>query len=127
MSLTRPQLAPNALSHTEWVLNAFDETEVSQNERMYIHIMLFSYVRGVATAIEPEGEAERETGMTSDEWMESHEKDIESLSALGALGAFLHLARPDDFDFDLDKLFEFGLARLLDGLEVFQAQVPDAR
>jgi hypothetical protein len=119
MSLTRPQPAPKALRHTEWVLGAFDETGHGQQERRYIHIVLFSYVRGLAIALEPEAEAERETGITSEEWMESHEKDFESLSTPGPLTAFLQL---DDFDFDLDKLFEFGLARLLDGLAVFQNQ-----
>jgi hypothetical protein len=72
----------------------------------------------------PEGEAERETGMTSDEWMESHDGELESLIVSGALTTFLRLARRDDFEFDLDKLFEFGLARLLDGLEVFVREAP---
>jgi AcrR family transcriptional regulator len=121
MSLTRPQLAPNALTHTEWVLDALDGTGIDLNDRMYIHVMLFSYVRGVATALEPENEAERDTGMTSDEWMESQEGTLESLVASGAFADFLRLARRGNFDLDLDRLFEFGLARLLDGLEVFRA------
>ncbi|MFC6081541.1 TetR/AcrR family transcriptional regulator C-terminal domain-containing protein [Sphaerisporangium aureirubrum] len=124
MSLTRPQLAPNALIHTEWVLGAFDGTGLGQHERMYVHIMMFSYVRGLATALEPEADAERETGMTSDEWMESHEQAFETLGATGPLMAVLQL---DDFDFDLDKLFEFGLTRFLDGLETFLSPPQDAR
>jgi AcrR family transcriptional regulator len=124
MSLTRPQLAPNALAHTEWMLDAFDETGVDLNDRMYIHIMLFSFVRGVATAIEPEAEAERETGMTNDEWMQTQGENIASLFTSNALTNFRRLTQRSDFYFDLDLLFEFGLARLLDGIEVFQA--PDS-
>ncbi|HEX2772931.1 MAG TPA: GntR family transcriptional regulator [Micromonosporaceae bacterium] len=120
MSLTRPQLVPNALAHTNWVLDAFDETEVSLNDRMFIHVMLFSYVRGVATALEPEAEAERDSGMTSDEWMESQMENFEALLARNPSSALLRLTERDDFDFDLGLLFEFGLARLLDGVEVFQ-------
>jgi AcrR family transcriptional regulator len=119
MSLTRPQLAPNALAHTEWVLNAFDDTELELGDRMYVHIMVFSYVRGVATAFEPEAEAERETGMNNDEWMDTQGVALDALVVSGALATFLRLARRTDFDFDLHKLFEFGLARLLDGLGVF--------
>lgn len=123
MSLTRPQLVPNALAHTNWVLDAFEETGVSLKDRMYIHVMLFSFVRGVATALEPEAEAERETGMTFEEWMESQMEEFESLIARTSQSALLRLTHRDDFDFDLDMLFEFGLARLLDGVEVFQKRV----
>jgi AcrR family transcriptional regulator len=127
MSLTRPQLAPNALAHTEWVLNAFEQSEVGLDDRMYIHVMLFSYTRGVATAIEPEAEAEQETGMTSDEWMESQEQQVRALLGSNTMSSFLRMAQRDDFEFDLDRLFEFGLARLLDGLEVFQGRSPGRR
>ncbi|MEO3810818.1 TetR/AcrR family transcriptional regulator C-terminal domain-containing protein [Sphaerisporangium sp. B11E5] len=123
MSLTRPQPAPHALNHTEWALTAFDGTDLAPEERMYVHIMLFSYARGLATALEPEAEAERETGMTSDEWMESHEREFASLGGANAVASLLQT----DFDFDLDKLFEFGLARLLDGLEVLRGTPQDKR
>lgn len=118
MSLTRPQLAPNALRHTDWVLCAFDETGISGTDRMYLHVMLFSFVRGVATAFEPEVEAQRETGLTSDEWMETQTQVIESLA--GALPGFRQLVTEDDFDLNLDALFEFGLARILDGVAAFR-------
>jgi DNA-binding transcriptional regulator YhcF (GntR family) len=121
MSLTRPQLAPNALQHTEWVLDAFDDTELDLRARMFVHVTMFSYVRGIATAFEPEEEARRETGMTEDEWMASQQANFEALVVSGQMAKFLELARSDDFDFDLEKLFEFGLARLLDGLEMFLA------
>jgi DNA-binding transcriptional regulator YhcF (GntR family) len=123
MSLTRPQMAPNALQHTEWILDAFDDTELDLRGRMFVHVTMFSYVRGIATAFEPEEEARRETGMTEDEWMQTQEASFVELvnSTSGPMSKFLQLARDDDFDLDLDKLFEFGLARLLDGLEAFLA------
>lgn len=121
LSLTRPQLAPNALQHTEWVLGAFDDTEMDLGTRMFVHVTMFSYVRGLATAFEPEQEARRETGLTEDEWMQTQEAafyDLVRSRGTGELAHFLELIE-QDFEFDLDKLFEFGLARMLDGLAAF--------
>ena len=115
MSLTRPQLAPNALALADEVLHAFEGTGLGLEGRLYAHVTLFSFVRGVATAFEPEAEAERETGLTSDEWMETQEAPLQDLIPSGSLVARMALL---DFDFDLEKLFAFGLARLLDGLAV---------
>jgi DNA-binding transcriptional regulator YhcF (GntR family) len=117
MSLTRPQLAPNALTITEGVLHALEGTGLGMEDRLYVHITLFSFVRGVATAFEPEAEAQRETGMTNEEWMDSQEARLQELVSSGSL--LLRMALQNEFDFDLDKLFEFGLARLLDGLEAY--------
>jgi DNA-binding transcriptional regulator YhcF (GntR family) len=118
MSLTRPQLAPNAMGLTEWVLAAFDGTRLAFSERMYVQVLLFSFVRGLASALEPEVEAERESGLTADEWMTTQEPAFVQIMHSDAFPHFTALAE-EEFDLDLDRLFEFGLARLLDGLEPF--------
>ena len=122
MSITRPQLAPNALRHTEWNLRALEGTGLGFGERMYVNILLFSFVRGVASALEAETQAERDTGLTSDEWMDTQGEVLRSMLASGALATFRRMtAAEGGFDFDLDTLFAFGLERLLDGLERFIA------
>ena len=121
MSLTRPQLAPHAVAYLEWVFGAFDRIGLDVGDRMYVHVMLFSFVRGVATAIEPENEAARDTGLTSDEWMATQEGRLAALVGPETLPALRRLAQGEDFDLDLDQLFEFGLARLLDGVGLFLA------
>ncbi len=118
MSLTRPQMSPNGIRLTEWVLAGFDGTGLTVPERMYAQIMLFTYVRGVASALEVESEAIRETGLTNDQWLETQEGVFTNLIEAGVLVHFQELIA-DGFDFDLDQLFEFGLARLLDGLSLF--------
>jgi DNA-binding transcriptional regulator YhcF (GntR family) len=117
MSLTRPQLAPNALAVADRVLTALEGAGLSMEDRLYIHVTVFSFIRGVATALEPEAEAQRDTGMTNDEWMQSQEATLRELASSGS--PLLGLALRNDFDFDLEKLFVFGLTRLLDGLETF--------
>ena len=117
MSLTRPQLAPSALALTDRVLSALAATGIGTEDQLYVHVTLFSFVRGVATALEPEAEARRETGLTEQEWMDTQEAPLRELASTGS--PLLRIALQEEFDFDLDRLFEFGLARLLDGLEPY--------
>jgi AcrR family transcriptional regulator len=121
MSITRPQLAPNALRHTEWNLRALDGSGLAFADRMYVNILLFAYVRGVASALEAETQAQRDTGLTSEEWMETQDGALRSMLTPGALATFHRMSADEGFDFDLDSLFQFGLERLLDGLEAFLA------
>jgi AcrR family transcriptional regulator len=121
MSLTRPQMAPNAMRLSEWVMAAFESTGLDQPDRMYIQVLLFSFVRGVASALEPEAEAVRDSGLTNDQWMESQISTITALLTAERMPQFQRLLSTP-FDLDLDLLFDFGLARLLDGLVPFVAQ-----
>jgi AcrR family transcriptional regulator len=121
ISLTRPQLAPHAMAHTEWVLAALEETGLDLNDRMYLHIVLLSQVRGLATAFEPEADAQRDTGMTNDEWMQAHQPTVDALLRSGSLPNLARMVERDDFDLDLDRLFRVGLDRLLDGVAVLVA------
>ena len=114
ISMTRPQALPNAVRHAEWTLQAFAGQE--PKTMLYAYLTLFGFVRGVATTLEAEAQAEQDTGLTPDEWVEAQEGLLEPLAAHGDLPAFRELIG-HDIDFDLDDLFEFGLARLLDGLE----------
>ncbi|WP_412543750.1 TetR/AcrR family transcriptional regulator C-terminal domain-containing protein [Longispora sp. K20-0274] len=116
MSITRPQFAPNGIRHTDWVLRALDGLGLSGAERINTHLMLLSYVRGLAMNLEAEARAEQDTGMTSDEWMATHEEQLMALAAAPEFATFLRFAATTEFELDLDALFEFGLARFLDGL-----------
>ncbi|GAB2618625.1 GntR family transcriptional regulator [Paractinoplanes abujensis] len=118
MSLTRPQLAPNGVLLTEWVLTAFDGTTLTGSERMYVQILLFTFVRGLSTALEIENEAVRETGMTGEQWLQTQSGLLTGMIDSGAIDHFRELTE-HGFDFGLDQLFEFGLARLLDGIDLF--------
>lgn len=124
MSLTRPQLAPNALAYVEWVLRALDGLGLDPSAMIHAHVMLFSYVRGLATSFEAEAEAERDTGMTSDEWMETQEAALDAIAGSGSFATFLRIVKEPDLDLDLDTLFEFGLIRMLDGLEAYIGDSP---
>ena len=117
VSLGRPQLLPNLLPHTDAVLRAL--RGVDKSDALYAAISVFAFVRGVALAMETEAYAEQDTGLTADEWVDRQSGQMAALVATGNLIGFRELlADGFDFDYDLDRLFEFGLGLVLDGLEV---------
>ena len=116
MSLTRPQMALNAMRLSEWVMAAFDGTRLPLPDRMYVQVLIFTFVRGVASALEPEAEAIRDSGITNEQWMAEQAGTVVAMMDRHAMTNFRQLLSVE-FDFDLEILFEFGLGRLLDGLE----------
>jgi DNA-binding transcriptional regulator YhcF (GntR family) len=117
VSLGRPQLLPNLLPHTDAVLRAL--RGVDKSDALYAAISVFAFVRGVALAMETEAYAEQDTGLTADEWVDRQSGQMAVLVATGNLTGFRELlADGFDFDYDLDRLFEFGLGLVLDGLEM---------
>jgi len=116
LSITRPQLIPNGMRHTEWALRALDGLGLTIQEMMHVHITLFSHVRGLALNLEAEAQAEQDSGLTSDEWMQTQEHGFRVIAGTGDFPLLNRLVN-SDMELDLDQLFEFGLGRLLDGLE----------
>jgi DNA-binding transcriptional regulator YhcF (GntR family) len=115
MSMTRPQLLPSAVAHTEWVLQALDGKGLSLEERMHTAVTMFGFVRGVAVNIAPEAEQHRDTGITGDEWMARQAPALLDIAASGRFPMF-NQAVGTEIDLGLGTLFEFGLARMLDGI-----------
>jgi AcrR family transcriptional regulator len=116
LSITRPQLIPNGMRHTEWALRALDGLSLTIQEMMHIHMTLFSHVRGLALNLEAEAQAEQDSGLTSDEWMQTQEHGFRVIAGTGDFPLLNRLV-DSEMELDLDQLFEFGLACLLDGLE----------
>jgi DNA-binding transcriptional regulator YhcF (GntR family) len=127
MSLTRPQMAPNALHYTSWVLKSLEPLGLDINTMVHIHVTLFGYVRGIGTSLEPEAEAEQDTGVNSDEWMQTQEDRFNAAASSAGYDNLLKPMMETDLDMDLNTIFEFGLARILDGLSVLVTQSQSAR
>ncbi|GAA2132574.1 GntR family transcriptional regulator [Kitasatospora kazusensis] len=117
MSVTRPVPSPNAMVHSEWAVRALADVGFDPATKLYTHILLFSFVRGIAVNVDAEVQAERETGMTDEQWMESQGRVLEWVMSSGHYPEFGRLlGEVGEFDFDLDTLFELGLRRMLDGI-----------
>lgn len=125
ISLTRPVPMPGSLRHGEFVLASVEPFGLPPATRLYLHILFFAAVRGIAVNLELQSQ-DRAQSMTINEWMESQETVLRSALATGAFphfGAMLAeldtATGPEGFELDLDQLFEFALERLLDGLGLF--------
>ncbi len=116
LSLTRPQVMPDALPFTEWLLTALDGYGLELSTMFTTYLMLINYVRGTAVNLEAEAEAEAATGLNSEEWLQRQEAQFWSSLPPGGYPRFQRLIS-EEYDFNLDQIFEFGLQRLLDGLD----------
>ncbi|WP_437830898.1 TetR/AcrR family transcriptional regulator C-terminal domain-containing protein [Sorangium sp. So ce1153] len=116
LSMTRPQLIPSGMAHTEWLLRAIDGLGLDLGTMLRVAITMAGYVRGVATSLESEAQAEQDTGVTSDEWMASRQAKLEAIVASGDFPTIARLATEPDHDTSLDTLFELGLGLMLDGI-----------
>jgi AcrR family transcriptional regulator len=115
LSLTRPQALPAAVPYTEWVLTALDGHGLDLDTMFTTYLTLINYVRGIAVNLESEAEAEAVTGLNSEEWLDTQEPRLHSILSPGQFPMFERLIS-EEYDFSLDRIFEFGLQRLLDGL-----------
>ncbi|HEY8458332.1 MAG TPA: TetR/AcrR family transcriptional regulator C-terminal domain-containing protein [Actinopolymorphaceae bacterium] len=117
MSMTRPQPLASAIPLCEWMLSALAAAGMELREAFTAYLTLFNYLRGIAVAAEAEQDAVAETGMDSEQWIETQDHVLASLTAGGRFPRFAELVG-SGYDVDLDGLFEYGLQRLLDGMAV---------
>jgi DNA-binding transcriptional regulator YhcF (GntR family) len=119
LSMTRPQLLPNGMKHTEAVLAALEAMGFGAADTLRTGIALLAYVRGMAVGLDPERRAEQDTGMTSDEWIDSREALFAPYIPL--FPTLARLTTHPGIDMSLDALFERGLRLFLDGLHAARA------
>jgi AcrR family transcriptional regulator len=113
VSFTRPLLVPNMMAHTEWTLRALDGLGLPITTRINEALTLHALVLTVALSMADEIEAEQETGMTLTGWWLTQQKRADELLDSGRFPLLATI--PQDAASDLDGLFEYGLARHLDG------------
>jgi AcrR family transcriptional regulator len=128
-TVTRPLTLPNLAVHAEWALNAVDGHGLDPVTMLHLNALIYSYVHGIAVNLEREANAEAATGMSADEWMTSQQPMLETIAASGRHPTFAKVigSLPDDYDLDLNELFEFGLTPLLDGFAALIEGRPPAR
>ncbi|MFD9426648.1 MULTISPECIES: TetR/AcrR family transcriptional regulator C-terminal domain-containing protein [unclassified Streptomyces] len=115
--LSRPLVLPNLMVHAECALGALDGHGLEPATMMDVHVLLYSYVQGLAVSLEQEAQAEAATGLTEDEWMADQVESLRAIAGSAGYPVFAKVtaALADGYDLDLDVLFEFGLGPLLDG------------
>jgi AcrR family transcriptional regulator len=118
VNLTRPEPLPSAISFADWVFRALEETKLSAGEKMRMHVLLHSYVQGLAVNVEAEANAAGETGMSNEEWMHERGEAFSRMAASGKYPAFARVVGElGDFEIEFESLFEHGLKAMLDGFD----------
>jgi Tetracyclin repressor-like, C-terminal domain len=135
VSGSRALLGPNEFAAYEAQMRLFDGLGLSGEEMVHAVGVVSSFVRGAAKAVSDARAAEQATGMSDDEWWAARAPFLRelgedlwperypTLTRLAADGAFDQAGRPDDATpytvREALDVFEFGLQRLLDGLEAY--------
>ena len=76
MSLTRPMMVPNGMAHTEWTMRVVRELGFDLPTSLHIAVVLAGFLLGIGSSLQMEAEAERDTGLTSDEWMQAQDEEF---------------------------------------------------
>ncbi|WP_051836218.1 TetR/AcrR family transcriptional regulator C-terminal domain-containing protein [Streptomyces sp. NRRL WC-3742] len=126
-ALTRPLMLPALLDHAEWALGALDGHGLDPRTVLDLHVLLYSYVQGLAVHLEREAQAAAGSGLTEDQWMDRQGPALAAIVEGDRHPVFGRIARSlgeDGYDLDLDALFAFGLGPLLDGIGAMIAAAP---
>ena len=115
MSLTRPMMVPNGMAHTEWTMRVVRELGFDLPTSLHIAVVLAGLLLGIGSSLQMEAEAERDTGLTSDEWMQAQDEEFARVNVDHRFPLLEAVGDVPDFDLDLDGLFELGLKLMLDG------------
>lgn len=110
-----PVFGPNTLARVEYVIASLSGLGLTDHEQVTVMIALDGYVSGFARQ-RLEAEALPEVAGVSEFW-EQHYPTLEKAMNSGAYPALAALAG-DSFSLGWEESFEFGLARLLDGVAV---------
>ncbi|WP_406125205.1 TetR/AcrR family transcriptional regulator [Streptomyces sp. NBC_00989] len=113
---SRPLLGPRALATLEHLLGRIRPMGLTDPELVSTVVMIDGYVVGAARTQVHQEEAARSTGLTDAEFYGAQVPALEKAMATGAYPTLASLS-PDTFTAGFDH-FEFGLGRILDGLEV---------
>lgn len=114
---TRPLLGPNAMHSFEVALASLASTGLTGPEKVAVISAIDAFVQSAARTFNAALSAERITGVGHEEFWQAQEP---LLIAAMQSGKYPHMAELDEHAFDMDgkEYCEFGLERLLDGIEV---------
>ena len=117
----RPPLGPNLMRKYEVELRAVDGLGLGEVEMDLLVTLVNGFVRGSVSGVHEKADAERASGITEEQWWAATEPylaevfDAERYPTAARVGP---VAGQELGAYDPARSFEFGLARLLDGIGV---------
>ncbi len=121
LPISGPPMGPNNLAWMNVALEALAGTGLTEADKLLILLMLTVYVRGESTLGLQISEASTRTGIAEHERYRVYAALMQRIAEGDRFPALARLARSGIFeeeDTDPDGDFEFGLQRILDGVQV---------
>ncbi|MFG1908434.1 TetR/AcrR family transcriptional regulator [Kribbella sp. NPDC048928] len=112
---TRPPLAPNLFRYTDWRIRALDGLGLPFEVMTQTAIVLSTQLQGAALGLHAEHEAIRRS--TRDDWTKARQEAINDVLTTQDLPMIARFGPAEYAASAPDRIVEFGLARLLDGIE----------
>jgi AcrR family transcriptional regulator len=121
VATSRPPLGPNVIAKYDRELRAVDGIGLTEVEMDSVLILVLEHAQGAARRSVEVTEAEKRTGKTDDEWWLANEPLLEKVfdPNLYPTASRVGSAAADAYGsaYDPEYAFEFGLQRILDGVE----------
>src|SRR3712207_1207993 len=117
----RPVLGPNLMRRYDLELAAVDGLGLSEVEMELVVTVVGGFVRGAVGGLHDKDAAERDSGLTEDEWWAATEPLVDRVFDAARFPTAARVgpvAGNELGGYSPTRAFEFGLARLLDGIAV---------
>jgi hypothetical protein len=119
----RPPLGPNVLALVEAALQAVDGLGLDELEMDLLTSLIGDYVRGAVRAALEAREVEQTSGMSDEQWWALNEELLKGLVEPDRYPTTVRVGQAykaaKEYGPDHLRSFEFGLQRVLDGIQVF--------
>jgi AcrR family transcriptional regulator len=126
IAATRPVLGPNATAKYDYELRAVDGIGLTDLEMDSVITLITGFVHGAARGAVEAAQAESQTGMTDEQWWAAHAPFLSLIADPGRFptAARVGQAAGEAFNaaYSPEHAFEFGLQRVLDGIEALVSQ-----
>lgn len=122
LASTRPPLGRAVLESVDRFLAALAGHGLDHRTGLSVYLLVSGYVQGTAMMAVAEAEAARDTGVGAGQWWHGQLGRLAGVIGSGRYPWVTDLAGdPPPGDRELEAWFDFGLARVLDGVRVFLA------
>jgi AcrR family transcriptional regulator len=118
--ITGPPMGPNNLAWMESALAALDGSGLTYDDMLYVLLLVTVYVRGESQLGFGLAQAEERTGVSAQERDGVYAQMMRALVSSGRYPTLARIAASGVFELaeeDPDAEFEFGLGRILDGVD----------
>lgn len=121
VSQARPLLGPHAVRSFQYALRVVADTGLSDVEKINLIVLVDGYVVGAARNSIDAAQAAARTGVSDESFWATQEPFLTKMLASGDYPLMTALD-PTAFQTAGSQAFEFGLERVLDGIEIFIAR-----